>query len=483
MSPGPSSNGPWALLPSTLAIVGEVVRLRLAESPLTEDEIRERVAIQAQTYGQRLGAQRVGTVQVIPLYGVITQRASMMSEYSGGTSLDTLRGAIEEALNDPEVTGIVLDVDSPGGSVDGLPEFASWLRKTVLAPGAKPMVGVADTMAASAAYWILSQLTEVVVTPSGAVGSVGVYLLHWDYSAELEMEGEKPTFISAAPFKTEGNPYEPLSEEAVAALQREVDHFYSGPGMFLQSIRRARPGPGSSANVPENYGGGRMVMPADALAAGMVDRIDTLEGVIGRMNRGQRVRTGSRAEGGSLEPAELHTVTITSEEVLPTPLAGPVQRHTTDTTDDPWDAAANEKRLPSPMTLATARDAYAWYDDAQVTDGEITKVGCKFLHHEVSASGTPGAANLTACSTGIGYLNRPPGSNGRPDIPDADREGTYAHLAGHLEDAGRDAPPLSSSTDPAHGPRALTPQRDQIAAAAADFRRSAHPGTRPWFRD
>lgn len=120
----------------------------------------------------------------------------------------------------------------------------------------------------------------------------------------------------------------------------------------------------------------------------------------------------------------------------------PVASHTTATSDGTWDAAANEKRLPSPMPLATAKNAYAWIDNGAVQNGELPKSGGKFIHHEVNADGTPGAANLTACSSGIGILH---GGRGGTNIPDADRRGVYDHLAKHLRDGDQEPPPFVSS--------------------------------------
>lgn len=112
--------------------------------------------------------------------------------------------------------------------------------------------------------------------------------------------------------------------------------------------------------------------------------------------------------------------------------------HHPDTVEGAWDSSPNEKRLPSPMPIATARGAYAWIDSG--AGDELTKTDCKFLHHSVSADGSPGAANLTACSNGVGILN---GGRGGADIPAADRQGVYNHLAAHLRDAGRVPPPLA----------------------------------------
>lgn len=124
---------------------------------------------------------------------------------------------------------------------------------------------------------------------------------------------------------------------------------------------------------------------------------------------------------------------------------GAVGAHDTATSEGSWDGPANERRLPSPMTTATARAAYAWIDDDRVEDGELPKDAARFIHHEVDADGRPGPANLTACSTGIGILN---GGRGGTTIPAADRQGVYNHLAAHLRDAGQEPPELQAALKP-----------------------------------
>lgn len=106
--------------------------------------------------------------------------------------------------------------------------------------------------------------------------------------------------------------------------------------------------------------------------------------------------------------------------------ASPV--HHTATEDRPWDAGPNEKRLPSPMTLATAKKMYAWYDDSQVEDGELPKSACKLPHHEVSSDGTPGAANLSGVRNALARLPQ-------SDIPASQHDAVRRHLQAHLDDA------------------------------------------------
>jgi len=217
-----------------------------------------------------------GAVAVIPLSGVITPRASFLSMlFGGGGGLVTFRDNFRDAVQSPDIGAIVIDIDSPGGIISLVPETAAEVRA---ARGSKPIIAVCNTMAASAAYWIASQADEVVCTTSGEAGSIGVYMVHEDYSKWNERVGVSPTYIKAGKYKAEGNPDEPLSEAGSAAWQQEVDDLYS---MFLDAVAAGR---GVSADdVGKGYGEGRCILAARALEAGLIDRIDTLETVIAEL--------------------------------------------------------------------------------------------------------------------------------------------------------------------------------------------------------
>jgi signal peptide peptidase SppA len=175
---------------------------------------------------------------------------------------------------DESVGAIVIDIDSPGGSVFGTPELADEILK---ARGAKPIIAVANSNADSAAYWIASAADEIVGTPSSMVGSIGVWTMHVDFSKMDERVGMKVTYVSAGKYKVEGNEYEPLGEEAQAALQARVDEYY---GMFVAAVAKGR---GVTASAVRNgYGEGRVVTAKQALALGMIDRIGTLGQTLAR---------------------------------------------------------------------------------------------------------------------------------------------------------------------------------------------------------
>lgn len=262
----------WALLPEACMALAAVFRDRLAVGePATLPVGTPDAAVSA-------SAGVTGGVAVIPLRGIITPRPSFLSLiFGGGGGLVGFRSALREAVASDEVAAIVIDVDSPGGSVDLVPETAAEIRE---ARKVKPVIAVANTIAASAAYWLAAQADELVVTPSGEVGSIGVYQLHQDVSEMAAKEGVTVTLIAAGKYKTEGNRFEPLTDEARAAMQSLIDEYYD---LFASDVAKGR-GVSASA-VKAGFGEGRMVTAKAAVAAGMADRVETLEATIARVVR------------------------------------------------------------------------------------------------------------------------------------------------------------------------------------------------------
>lgn len=218
-------------------------------------------------------------VAVIPIAGPLEAKPSFLSWLFGALSYEEIREAARSAMADPDVSGVILDIDSPGGTAFGLPELARDIRAL---RGTKPIVAVANAEAASAAYYLGSQADEFVVTPSGQVGSIGTVYLHTDLTGMAEREGVKFTIIRNPEKKFEGSPYEALSEDARADIQAKIDQY---TGMFHRDVALGR---GVTAEqVAATFGQGRMLMAQDALAAGMVDRIETLAETVARVMGGQ----------------------------------------------------------------------------------------------------------------------------------------------------------------------------------------------------
>lgn len=277
---------PWAILPEKLAVIREILILRADGQRFTAEEIK--AELEAARNGDRQIVSGGSAVAVIPIVGTLIPRGNMLMEMSGAVSVQRLQAAFRAALADPEVGSILLDVDSPGGQVGGIEEFADEIYQ---ARGQKPIMAVANTLAASAAYWLASAAGEVVVTPSGEVGSIGVFSVHQDVSAALDKLGIKISLIAAGKYKTEGNPFEPLGEEAQTAIQGRVNDYYD---MFTRAVARGRGV--SQAEVIGGFGEGRVVGAEQAVKLGMADRVATIDDVLGEMMADNQKRKPVRAE-------------------------------------------------------------------------------------------------------------------------------------------------------------------------------------------
>lgn len=212
-----------------------------------------------------------GRVVVIPMQGVITQKPSWYS----GCSADSLSAYFDDAVNDTSVGAIVFDINSPGGNSYGIQELSDQIFK---ARGTKPIYAVANSLAASGLYWIATAADQIICTPSGDVGSIGVYAMHIDWSGMNEAVGIKPTYIFAGKYKIEGNPDEPLGDEATKHIQDSVDSTYEA---FVRDVARNR-GVTPKA-VKGGYGEGRVLVAPDAQREGMIDRIDTMRNVLAKL--------------------------------------------------------------------------------------------------------------------------------------------------------------------------------------------------------
>lgn len=231
-----------------------------------------------------------GSVAVIPVSGFLTQRPTFLSMLFGGTSVEAVAADVAAAMRDSSISSVVLHVDSPGGSVHGVPEAAAKIRA---ARGPKPLFAVADSLAASAAYWLAAQADEVIGAPSSLVGSIGVIVEHADVSAALEKEGVKVSVIRSGPDKNRAHMAEPLDDEARAELQAKVDYFAR---MFEADVAKGRRV--SVEKVRSDFGEGLTFTPPKALTAGLIDREATLEEVIGQAAKGRRPESMGPAPRG-----------------------------------------------------------------------------------------------------------------------------------------------------------------------------------------
>lgn len=306
------SSMPWMIQPEKLEAFMEMLLLRVEGAKLSPDQVAERTdhprkneshetsfyavdedhltVIESRTVSDKSGPSNIA---VIPIYGVIMNRPSLDLSSGGGFSIQQFRHRLRDAVDNPSVSSILLPVDSPGGSTDGVEELS---KEIYQARKHKKIVAIADTLAASAAYYIASAAEELAVTPSGEVGSIGVYMLHQDASAFFDQKGIKHTLIKAGKYKAEGNPWMGLDDESLASLQSKVDAHYD---MFTKAVARNR---GVSVETVRNgFGEGRTVMAKEAVKLGMADKVATFDEVLKSLGAKGTKRTNLSSEAESPE--------------------------------------------------------------------------------------------------------------------------------------------------------------------------------------
>lgn len=200
-------------------------------------------------------------VAIIPIHGSLINRFGQCYGYVTGYNF--IRRQRDAAMADPDVTAIVYDVNSGGGEAAGCFELAD---ESFALRGTKPTISVVDSACYSAAYALASTSDQVVVTPTGGAGSVGVYTMHVDMSKMLENWGLEITLIHAGEHKVDGHPYAELPEDVRADMQKSVDATYN---KFVESVARNR---NLSVEAVKDTQA-RCYSADDALALGLIDSV------------------------------------------------------------------------------------------------------------------------------------------------------------------------------------------------------------------
>ena len=216
--------------------------------------------------------QQFGGVAVVPLDGFLCQKPNALTKCGSVTAAEDSVRVNEALAGDNTVSAVVWDVDSPGGSVFGMPEAADRLLSL---RGRKKVYAVSDPVMASAAYWLARCADKVFASPSSLTGSIGVYVVHDDCSKANDLAGVKPTYISAGKYKTDGNGDEPLSDTARASIQASVDGIYAS---FVATAAKARGA--TPAKVRAGFGEGDALPAGRAVGEGLADEVASLADVL-----------------------------------------------------------------------------------------------------------------------------------------------------------------------------------------------------------
>jgi signal peptide peptidase SppA len=286
-------NTPCAIVPEKLEEINAFLLDRLASAQLSDLE-----AYREGRSGNRASEhyRLEDGIAHIPIYGVMSKRMNMMTEFSGGTSTQVLRGHIQAAIEDPQVKGIFLDVDSPGGAVEGTKELADFIKA---AREIKPIVAFTDGLMASAAYWVSSAASEIFGTDLSQAGSIGVAAVHNDFSEHQKQMGVKKTNIYAGKYKRIANQDEPLTAEGKSYIQEMVDAYYK---IFVDDVASNR---GVSSEDTMKMAEGKVFIGTQAKNVGLIDHVGEREAAINRLQ--ELVQLKKKGKGQAIAEAELNT--------------------------------------------------------------------------------------------------------------------------------------------------------------------------------
>lgn len=250
--------GLWAITPDALnAFVSDLPQLVAGTVPesRTNDDLATPVEA---PYSME------GSVAVVPIKGALAKNGLSFFGFQLLASMREIGAALRQAAADPSVRAIMLDVESPGGTVDGTEELAA----AVIAAGqSKPLYAYADGLMASAAYWTSCGAREIAASATAHVGSIGVLLMHREVSRALDNAGVKVNIITAGHYKAAGNMAEPLSDEMRAYIQSNIDSVYE---LFLQAVEQGRQVTREKALAMAD---GKIFLAGDAQNMGLIDRV------------------------------------------------------------------------------------------------------------------------------------------------------------------------------------------------------------------
>lgn len=258
---------PWAIQKEALENILTIAR--------RENDIE---AVQAKLGRPLQNTRRVTVrddVAIVPVTGPIFRYASMFTEISGATSVATLATDLTEAIENPRVSSIVLEIDSPGGQAAGISEFANMVRAST-----KPVTAYVSNLGASAAYWIASAAHEVVIADTAMLGSIGVVA---GYTTEKET-GRVEIVSSQSPKKR----LDVSTDEGKKAAQATVDDLAE---VFVSAVSKFRGV--DRETVLTKFGEGGLLVGKAAVDAGMADRLGSLESVIAGLSGSETKRKGA----------------------------------------------------------------------------------------------------------------------------------------------------------------------------------------------
>lgn len=263
----------WAIIPEKMdAIIAAINRIIMFDDSSRSPDV-------ASSNPPSLTAPSKNGIGILNVSGVLSYRAGMFADSSGGQSIERTQSEFRKLQARDDVDVIVMNYDSPGGAVSGIQEFGD-----EIAASTKKVVAIANPTAASAAFWLYSAASEKYIIPSGQIGSVGVIAVHSDATEALAKEGIKQQIVYAGKYKAEG--YQELNQEGLDHLQALVDSYYTD---FINSLSKFSNQ--TAKYVESHFGQGRMVRAETAKENKMTNKIMTFDKLIANLSNRQDIKT------------------------------------------------------------------------------------------------------------------------------------------------------------------------------------------------
>ena len=271
-------NRPLLITPDKAQVIMSVLSGRIGiNSPEASRFEGENVVLDESGNGRSRPFKVKDGVGIITITGSLVNRGAWIGASSGLTSYEGIGHQLKAVRDDDAIHSLIIDGHSPGGEATGAFETAALVRQVA---AKKRVVAVVNGQACSAMYAIASGASEIVTTETGVSGSIGVVMMHADYSKWLAKEGVDPTLIFAGAHKVDGNPFEPLPADVRDDLQREVTAFYD---LFLETVAKGR-GTRLTAEAARATEARTFIGQA-AVDAGVADRLGTFEDVLTELTR------------------------------------------------------------------------------------------------------------------------------------------------------------------------------------------------------
>lgn len=264
-----------------------IINIGAAASPLMMDQEDLYSTRMEHAEEQRRATIAQTGVEVVPVHGVLVSRGSHINACETMTSYEGLRQQLRAAVADPMVEHIVLDIDSPGGSAVGAFELAADIRAL---SQQKPITGLVNFMAYSGGYLLGAACSELVVSQTSGVGSIGVIASHMDRSKMEENMGVKVTTVFAGAHKNDLTPHEPLSEQSLRVLQGIVQESYQH---FVGAVSEYR---GLTVEQVMATEAG-LYRGQSAITAGLADRLQGPQDAVDQISRAVANSRASRRQG------------------------------------------------------------------------------------------------------------------------------------------------------------------------------------------